>query len=99
MVRTYTFIFDPDPEGGYVVTCPALVGLVTYGSTSEEARVMAQDAMAGMIDVLLEDGEEVPESDAAYAGVRYDRLAHVLRDDLSRAPVLEQLTIEIATAA
>jgi len=99
MVRTYTFIFDPDPEGGYVVTCPALVGLVTYGSTSEEARVMAQDAMAGMIDVLLEDGEEVPESDAPAAASRYDRLAHALRDDVSRAPVLEQLTIEIATAA
>ncbi len=99
MIRTYTFVFDPDPEGGFVVTCPALPGLVTYGRTLAEARDMAQEAMAGMIDVLLEDGEEIPESDPPCAAARYDRLAHALRDDESRAPVLEQLTVEIATAA
>jgi hypothetical protein len=38
MTRTYTFVFDPDPEGGFVVTCPALPGLVTHGATIEEAR-------------------------------------------------------------
>ena len=45
MTRTYTFVFNPEPEGGYTVTCPALPGLVTYGETMEEARVMARDAM------------------------------------------------------
>lgn len=64
MTRTYTFIFDPDPEGGFVVTCPALRGLVTHGATLDEAKAMAKDAMEGFIDVLIEDGEEVPESDA-----------------------------------
>jgi hypothetical protein len=23
MARTYTFVFNPEPEGGYTVTCPA----------------------------------------------------------------------------
>jgi hypothetical protein len=31
MIRTYTFVFDPEPEGGSTVTCPPLLGLVTYG--------------------------------------------------------------------
>ena len=67
MTRTYTFVFDPDAEGGFVVTCPALPGLVTHGSTIEEARAMAQDAMEGYIETLLEDGEAVPESETAKA--------------------------------
>ena len=61
MVRTYTFVFDPEPEGGFTVTCPALPGLVTYGATLEQARAMAQDAMDGLIEVMLEGGETVPE--------------------------------------
>jgi predicted RNase H-like HicB family nuclease len=63
MDRTYTFVFDPDPDGGFVVTCPALPGLVTWGATLDEARDMARDAMEGYIEVLIEDGVAVPESD------------------------------------
>ena len=64
MTRTYTFVFNPEPEGGYTVTCPALPGLVTYGETIEEARRMARDAMEGLIEVMVEQGEAIPESDA-----------------------------------
>lgn len=63
MARTYTFVFNPEPEGGYTVTCPALPGLVTYGETLPEARDMARDAMGGLIQVMREMGEQVPESD------------------------------------
>jgi predicted RNase H-like HicB family nuclease len=64
MTRTYTFVFNPEPEGGYTVTCPALPGLVTYGETIDEARRMARDAMEGLIEVMLERGKAVPESDS-----------------------------------
>ena len=64
MTRTYTFVFNPEPEGGYTVTCPALPGLVTYGESLDEARAMARDAMEGLIEVMLENGETAPESDA-----------------------------------
>ena len=57
MPRTYTFVFNPKPEGGYTVTCPALPGLVTYGETLEQAREMALDAMEGLIEVMTENGE------------------------------------------
>jgi antitoxin HicB len=78
LTRTYTFVFDPDPEGGFVVTCPALPGLVTQGETIDEARAMARDAMEGYIAALIEDGEAVPESDAPQTAPRFDRLAHTL---------------------
>jgi antitoxin HicB len=81
MTRTYALVFDAEPEGGFTVTCPALPGLVTYGETIEQARAMAQDAMDGLIEVMLECGEAVPESDAPKAVPRFDRLAHTPRAD------------------
>ena len=97
MVRTYTFVFDPDPEGGFVVTCPALPGLVTHVATIKEAREIALDAMEGFISVLVEDGAEVPESDPPEIAPRYDQLAHTLRD--TNTPLLEQLTARVSAAA
>ena len=34
---SYTVLFEPAEEGGYVVTCPALPGLVTEGDTLERS--------------------------------------------------------------
>ncbi len=98
MDRTYTFVFDPDPDGGYVVTCPALPGLVTWGATLDHARTMARDAMAGFIEVLMEEGEPVPESDAPETAPRYGRLAQTLRED-QVVPTLEQLTNRVGAPA
>jgi antitoxin HicB len=64
---TYTVLLQPEPEGGYTVTCPALPGLVTYGASLDEARAMAADAIRGYIECLREDGEPIPESDPAPA--------------------------------
>jgi predicted RNase H-like HicB family nuclease len=63
MTHTYTLVFNPEPEGGFTVTCPALPGLVTYGETLDEARAMAQDAIEGLIEVMLERGEVLPKGD------------------------------------
>jgi len=51
--HTFTMLFEPAEEGGYVVTCPALPGLVTEGDTMEEARSMAEDALGGYLESLL----------------------------------------------
>jgi len=56
----FTVLFEPAEEGGYVVTCPALPGLVTEGDTLEEAREMAKDAIRAYIESLLKDGETIP---------------------------------------
>ena len=56
----YTAVFEPAPERGYVVTIPALPGLVTEGDTMEEARAMVKDAIRGYIESLIKHGEEIP---------------------------------------
>jgi antitoxin HicB len=60
---TYTCVFDPEPEGGFTVTCPALPGLVTYGATLEEARAMAVEAIEGYLESLQKDGLPLPISE------------------------------------
>jgi len=57
---TFTMLFEPAEEGGFVVTCPALPGLVTEGDTLEEARSMAEDALRLYLETLIEDGMPIP---------------------------------------
>jgi len=57
----YTVLFEPAEEGGYVVTCPALPGLVTEGDTLDEARDMVRDAIRGYLESLTKDGAPIPE--------------------------------------
>jgi antitoxin HicB len=53
-------VFEPGPEGGFIVTVPALPGLVTEGDTIEEARAMVKDAIRGYLESLMKHGEEIP---------------------------------------
>ncbi len=59
-ILNFTVVMTPDETGGYVVTCPALPGLVTEGDTLEEARCMAVDAIRGYIESLQKDNEPIP---------------------------------------
>ncbi|MDX6611459.1 MAG: antitoxin HicB [Blastocatellia bacterium] len=59
-ILNFTVVMTPDVTGGYVVTCPALPGLVTEGDTLEEARSMGADAIRGYLESLLKDGEPIP---------------------------------------
>jgi len=54
-IRNYNFtvIFTPAKEGRYIVTCPALPGLVTEGDNLREARKIAREAIIGYIEVLI----------------------------------------------
>jgi antitoxin HicB len=57
---SFTVFFEPAAEGGYVVTCPALPGLVTEGDTLAEARRMARDAIRAYLESLRKDGQAIP---------------------------------------
>ena len=57
----YTVIYEPLRDGGFQVIVPALPGVVSYGRTLDEAREMAQDAIAVHLKGLLRDGEDIPE--------------------------------------
>ena len=58
--RRYTMLFEPAEEGGYVVTCPALPGLVTEGDTYEEAHQRAVEAVEVYLESLQKDGLPLP---------------------------------------
>ena len=60
-ILKYTVIYEPAEEGGYIVHVPALPGCHTEGDTMEEARAMAQDAIACYLESLQKDGLPFPE--------------------------------------
>ena len=58
----FTVIIERQPEGGYLVTVPALPGCYTEGRTLEEAREMAADAIRAYCASLLKHGEPIYQS-------------------------------------
>lgn len=42
-------VLEPQPEGGYTVTCPLIPGLVTEADTLEEVIPNVTDALAALI--------------------------------------------------
>ncbi len=56
----YTVELKPQKEGGYTVTVPILPGCVSEGDTLNEALENIQDAIEGYIEVLVEEGLEIP---------------------------------------
>jgi antitoxin HicB len=56
----FTVIFERQPEGGYLVSVPALPGCYTEGRTLEEAYEMATDAIRAYCASLRKHGEPVP---------------------------------------
>ena len=57
----YRIHLDPEPEGGFTVTVPALPGCVTWGEDYEHALAMAQEAVEGYLEILAEEGKPIPE--------------------------------------
>ena len=58
----YTVLFEPAEEGGFVVTCPALPGLVTEGDTLDKAGEIAKDAIRGYLESLHKGGRSKPKT-------------------------------------
>lgn len=61
---TYTIIYEPVEEGGYLVIVPLLQEIITYGRTLEEAREMAHDAIKCHLEALQKEKEEIPSERA-----------------------------------
>lgn len=59
-LNSFTVIFKPADEGGYVVSVPALPGCHTQGETFEEAQHNVQDAIEGYLETLHDLGEDIP---------------------------------------
>jgi predicted RNase H-like HicB family nuclease len=59
-MRHYIALIHKDIDSDYGVSFPDFPGCVTAGSTLQEALTMAQEALAGHIAILREDGETIP---------------------------------------
>ncbi len=55
-------VLDPQPEGGYTITCPLLPELLTEGDTAEEALANVRDALAALLDAYRRLGRPIPAS-------------------------------------
>jgi antitoxin HicB len=55
-------ILEPQPEGGYVVTCPLLPELVSEGDTIQQAMENAKDALQAIIEAFSQLGRPLPKS-------------------------------------
>ena len=53
-------VLDPQPEGGYTVTCPLLPELITEGDTVSEALDHAAEALAAVLEAYQDLGRPVP---------------------------------------
>lgn len=51
---------EAQPEGGFVVTSPAIPELLTEGDTVQEAMVNAEDAFAAVLELYEDEGKELP---------------------------------------
>lgn len=53
-------VLDPQPEGGFTVTCPILPELITEGETVEEALENVSDALAAVIEAYEDLRKPIP---------------------------------------
>jgi predicted RNase H-like HicB family nuclease len=60
-MRQYIGLIHNDAESAYGVSFPDFPGVVTAGATLDEARALAQEALAFHIEGLMADGEAIPE--------------------------------------
>ncbi len=59
-MRSYIGFIHKDADSDFGVSFPDFPGVVTAGTTLDDARIMAEEALALHIEGLTEDGEAVP---------------------------------------
>ena len=60
-MRNYAVVLHEDPDGGYWGEVPALPGCYSQGETVDELKQNIREAIAGVLEVLKEQGRE-PDS-------------------------------------
>ena len=56
----YTILLEPEEDGGFVVSVPALPGCISQGDTRDEAMANIREAISVYIEDCRESGEPVP---------------------------------------
>lgn len=87
---TYRIELEPDDNGTFLVTCPALPGVVSYGETTEACVQHGRDAIQEAIASRIAGGVDVP-LDTVEVGAK----ATVLTVDL---PPMTELKLDLYRA-
>ena len=53
-------VLDPQPEGGWTITCPLLPELITEADTWEEIEPNVSDCLQAVIEIYEELGKPLP---------------------------------------
>lgn len=53
-------VLEPQPEGGYTITCPLLPNLVTEADTLDEVLPNVTDALAALIEAYEDLNQPLP---------------------------------------
>ena len=60
-MRQYVGLIHKEEKSDYSVSFPDFPGCVTAGATLDEARAMAEEALAFHVEGIVQDGEAIPE--------------------------------------
>jgi len=63
-MRNYIGLIDKDAGSDFGVSFPDFPGVITAGTDLDDARAMAEEALALHIEALVEDGEAIPAPSA-----------------------------------
>jgi antitoxin HicB len=55
----YPAVFEPAPEGGFVITFPDVEGAISQGDDEQDAREMARDALITMLAHCIRHGKAI----------------------------------------
>ena len=69
-VFDFEVVLEPEEEGGYHVSAPAIKGCHSYGQTRQEALTNIADAIGGCLAALGKHGHSLPERERVRVEVR-----------------------------
>lgn len=54
-------VFEPQPEGGYTITCPVLPELITEADDPQQIYINVADALVAIIEAYQDLGRPLPD--------------------------------------
>jgi predicted RNase H-like HicB family nuclease len=57
----YVGLIHRDPDSDFGISFPDFLGVITAGTDLDDARRMAEEALAFHVEGMVEDGEAIPE--------------------------------------
>ena len=95
LARPYARVLERSPEGGYTAYVVEFPGCFSEGDTAEEAIINVDEALAGIVAVLLEEGDEIPLPLSAreYGGRVLLRLSSGLHRQAVTAAAVEDISL------